>query len=101
MTRLVRSLGFAVSTYPSGTALLAGAPAAPPDEILLDLHLPGLRGPELLLRIRDHLPSRVIVMTGLDRPGVREACLAAGAVAYVAKPLTREQLARLLARPRA
>lgn len=99
LARLVRSLGFAASTYASGEALLADAPAKAPDEVLLDLHLPGLRGQELLARIHDRLSARVVVMTGLDRPGAREACLAAGAAAYVTKPLRREDLAGLLVHP--
>lgn len=100
LARLVRSLGFAAITYPSGEALLNGTSTdARPDEILLDLHLPGLRGPELLARIRDRLAARVVVMTGLDRPGARETCLGAGATAYITKPVTRDDLARLLARP--
>ena len=36
-------------------------------------------------------------MTGLDRPGAREACLEAGAAAYILKPVGREDLSRLLA----
>lgn len=97
LARLVRSLGFDASTYASGEALLATP--TPPDEVLLDLHLPGLRGPELLDRIRHRLAARVVVMTGLDRPGAREACLEAGAAAYITKPVLRDDLARLLGRP--
>lgn len=99
LVRLVRSLGFATATYKSGEALLAAAVESPPDQILLDLHLPGLRGPDLLDQIRHRLGARVVVMTGLDRPGAREACLDAGAAAYTTKPILREDLARLLARP--
>jgi DNA-binding response OmpR family regulator len=97
LARLVRSLGFDATTYPSGEALLAGATAAPPDDVLLDLHLPGLRGADLLGALRDRrIASRVVVMTGLDRPGSREACLGAGAAAYVTKPVSRGDLAVLL-----
>lgn len=98
--RLVRSLGFEADTYPSGEALLERAQATPPDQILLDLHLPGLRGPEVIAALRRFQPNaRVVVMTGLDQPGSREACLVAGAVAYVTKPLRRDDLAVLLGRP--
>lgn len=96
--RLVRSLGFDADAYASGEALLAGIAAAPPDEVLLDLHLPGLRGPEVIAALRDRrIGARVVVMTGLDRPGSREACLAAGATAYITKPIRRDDLAVLLA----
>lgn len=96
LARVVRSLGFDVETYGSGEALLAGARVRAPDEVLLDLHLPGLRGAALLAALRDlRGAARVVVMTGLDRPGSREDCLDAGAAAYVAKPVRREDLAEL------
>ena len=96
LARVVRSLGFDVETYGSGEALLAGAGVRAPDEVLLDLHLPGLRGAALLAALRDlHVTARVVVMTGLDRPGSRKDCLDAGAAAYVAKPVRREDLAEL------
>jgi FixJ family two-component response regulator len=97
LARLVRSLGFEAETYGSGEALLAGARDRAPDEVLLDLHLPGLRGVALLAALRDlHVAAPVVVMTGLDRPGSREACLNAGAAAYITKPVRREELAGLL-----
>jgi two-component system response regulator FixJ len=96
--RLVRSLGFDAETYPSGEALLAALAGSPPDDVLLDLHLPGLRGPEVIAALRRHgVAARVVVMTGLDPPGSREACLAAGAAAYTTKPIRRDDLAALLA----
>jgi CheY-like chemotaxis protein len=38
----------------------------------------------------------VIVMTGLDQPGARAACLAAGAEDYLLKPVSRADLERLI-----
>ena len=94
--RLVRSLGFRAETYPSGEAFLAAVAAVRPDEVLLDLHLPGLRGPEVIAAMRGRgVSARVVVMTGLDRPGSRDSCLDAGAFAYVTKPVGREDLALL------
>jgi FixJ family two-component response regulator len=100
LARVVRSLGFEAETYGSGEALLAGARARAPDQVLLDLHLPGLRGAALLEALHDlHVAARVVVMTGLDGPGSRDACLGAGAAAYVIKPVSREDLAELLGAP--
>lgn len=97
LARLVRSLGFEVATYASGEALLAGAAARPPADVLLDLHLPGLRGPDLLAILRSrHVAAHVVVMTGLDRAGSREACLAADAAAYILKPIRRDELVAIL-----
>jgi CheY-like chemotaxis protein len=95
--RLMRSLGHDVVTYPSAEALLAGLAEGRPDGVLLDLHLPGLRGQEAIAALRGRgIAAPVVVMTGLDRPGSREACLAAGAAAYVTKPIRRDDLATLL-----
>ncbi|TPE46946.1 response regulator transcription factor [Amaricoccus solimangrovi] len=102
LARLARSLGFDAATYPSGEALLSGlAPGgARPDEVLLDLHLPGLRGPDVIAALRRRgIGARIVVMTGLDRPGSRELCLGAGAAAYVTKPIRRDDLATLIGRP--
>ncbi|PKQ07125.1 MAG: response regulator [Alphaproteobacteria bacterium HGW-Alphaproteobacteria-10] len=95
--RLVRSLGFDAETHASAEALLERVVAAPPDAVLLDLHLPGLRGPDAIHALRHRSTrARIIVVTGLDHPGAREACLAAGAAAYLAKPVGRDELAALL-----
>jgi FixJ family two-component response regulator len=67
--RLVRTLGCEADTYPSGEALLATLIVSPPGDVLLDLHLPGLRGPELIAALgRRFVGARVVAMTGLDSP---------------------------------
>lgn len=61
-----------------------------PDVILLDLHLPGVNGIDLLLDItslhgrRNYLP--VLVLTGDGSREMRDAALAAGARDYLTKP---------------
>ncbi len=95
LARLVRSIGLDVETYGSGDALLAASKS--PHDVLLDLHLPGLRSADLIAALQNRrITARVLVMTGLDRPGSREACLSAGAVAYIIKPIHLEDLANFL-----
>jgi FixJ family two-component response regulator len=95
LARLVRSLGLEAETYGSGEEVLDDLTAS--GDVLLDLHMPGTHGPELISKLLSRYPSaHVIVMTGLDRPGARDACLAAGAVAYILKPVQRSDLERLL-----
>ncbi len=97
MARLATSLGWKASAHASGEALLDAMTLEPPSHILLDLHLTGLQGPPLIAALRDRsAPPRVIVMTGFDRPGARAACLAAGATAYLLKPVSRADLERLI-----
>ncbi len=97
LARVVRSLGYEVGLFPSGEAFLRAEPERAPAAMLLDLHLPGLQGAPLIARLRALAPgARIIVMTGRDSPGAREACLAAGAAAYVRKPMPRATLDALL-----
>ncbi|MFH0945263.1 MAG: ATP-binding protein, partial [Planctomycetota bacterium] len=61
-----------------------------PDLVLLDLHLPDMNGEELLGRLRAdpatrHIP--VVVLSADATPGQVEQLLAAGARAYLTKPL--------------
>jgi signal transduction histidine kinase/ActR/RegA family two-component response regulator len=62
-----------------------------PDLVLLDLHLPGIGGEEVLRRLRaDPVtagPPVVVVSADVTRSGNRERLLAAGAAEYLTKPL--------------
>ena len=97
MARLATSLGWKASAHASGEALLDAMRHDTPSHVLLDLHLSGLQGPPLIAMLREGSASpRVIVMTGFDRPGAGAACLAAGAAAYLLKPVSRVDLERLI-----
>ena len=61
-----------------------------PDVVLVAIQLPGMDRIGVLHRLRaDSTIARVpiIVMTGLELPGDRERCLAAGASSYLVKPV--------------
>jgi len=72
-----------------------------PDLILLDLHLPDIRGDEVL-RLLHHDPrtrSIPVVMVSADAtPGQIERLLAAGATDYLTKPLDVRKFLQLLDR---
>jgi len=96
LSRLVASMGMEAVTFGSGEALLATALPVSPKAILLDLHMPGLRGGPLVRAILARWPEvRVIVMTGHDRPGSQEEVIGAGAAAYLQKPIHGEDVATL------
>lgn len=97
LTLGTRSLGYDARTFASGEALLGAPFEVPPVLLLLDLHLPGVRGPDLIaqLRARGFTP-RIVVMTGRDSEGAKGSCLAAGADAYIRKPLSRADLSGFL-----
>ena len=65
LNRSLKRKGYLVSTVESGEEALTAVENDPPDLILLDLHLPGMDGIEVLreLRRRETLPQ-VLLMTG-------------------------------------
>ena len=71
-----------------------------PALVLLDLMLPGLSGWEVARRLRQDPRTSgvpIIAVSALSRPQERESALHAGCDAYVAKPFTPDELARLMA----
>ena len=68
------------------------------DLILLDLGLPGVQGVEALAAIREGCPAiPVVVLTASDNRHDIEACLRAGARAYVGKDAAPDALMQVLA----
>lgn len=66
------------------------------DAILLDLLMPGIGGHEVLKEIRASSPNMatpVIVVSVLADQETQDRCLAAGANAYLVKPVERNSLA--------
>jgi CheY-like chemotaxis protein/anti-sigma regulatory factor (Ser/Thr protein kinase) len=84
-------------TAPDGEAGLELARASAPDLVLLDLHLPGIDGDEVLDRLRADAATNaipVIVVSADATPAQIDALLARGALDYVTKPV---DIARLVA----
>jgi FixJ family two-component response regulator len=91
--RLLRAAGLVAECFPSGQAFLDSIATSPPDCVILDLHMPGLGGLQVLERLRS-FPTAfpTIVITGHDEPENQMRCLAGGAAAYLRKPLDDELL---------
>jgi CheY-like chemotaxis protein len=85
-------------TATDGQLGLALAREHRPDVILLDLHLPDLAGEEVLTRLRaDEATRRIpVVILSADATRQREPLLAAGASAYLTKPIGVVQLLEVL-----
>jgi len=91
-------LGGTVRMCDDGEQALRDAAERPPALILLDLMLPRLSGWEVARRLRqDPRTSSVpiIAVSALSRPQEREAALHAGCDAYLTKPFTPDDLARV------
>jgi signal transduction histidine kinase/ActR/RegA family two-component response regulator len=92
-------LGATVTVCSDGERGLAEAVERPPDLVLLDLMLPGLSGWEVARRLRQSPRTwgvPIVAVSALARPQEREAALHAGCDAYLPKPFTPEEMARVV-----
>jgi len=93
LKRLLRASGLEADSYASGKEFLDATLLREPDCVLLDLHMPRMTGLQVLRALkatRHALP--IIIITAHDAPEAREQCLAAGATAYLRKPLEEHEL---------
>jgi CheY-like chemotaxis protein/anti-sigma regulatory factor (Ser/Thr protein kinase) len=91
--------GMRLQSVTSGQAGLEAAAREVPDLILLDLHMPGLHGDEVLRRLRDKSVTAgipVAILSAEASPAVIRNMRAAGVIAYLTKPLDLTELGQLL-----
>ena len=91
--RLLRAAGFEPVRYSSAEAFLEDTTHAPPDCLVLDIHLGGASG----LDLRRHLTALgsaipVIFVTAHDEPKIREEAQQVGCSAYLRKPVPGQLL---------
>lgn len=71
--------------------------ATHPDVVLMDLVMPGMDGAAATRAIREGNPEvQVIALTSFKEQDLVQAALAAGAIAYLLKDVTAEELARAI-----
>jgi len=93
LKRLLRASGLEAGSYASGKDFLDASTQRRPDCVVLDLHMPGMSGLEVLRELRaSRSPLPAVMITAYDEPATREQCLAAGAAAYLRKPLDERLL---------
>jgi FixJ family two-component response regulator len=84
--------GFRVRTFISGGALL-GAATPPPDCLVLDLHMPGMSGFDVLALIGgERYPAPIIMMSGRGDIATAVATIEAGAHDFIEKPFESTEL---------
>src|SRR3954469_25436059 len=89
----LRYEGWQVSMAHTGTSAVTTAKDTRPDAVVLDMMLPDIDGPEVLLRMRTTLPDvPVVFLTARDAVEDRIAGLTAGGDDYVTKPFSLEEL---------
>jgi two-component system response regulator FixJ len=90
---LLASAHFPVRDYPTAEAFLARYSPGQPGCIILDVALPGMDGFELLARIRElRLHPPVLMLTAYGDIPMAVRALKSGAVDFIEKPYTDEQL---------
>ena len=88
LARLLIASSFDARAFESGQAFLDSLPDGPPDFVVLDLHMPGMNGLDVLAAMADAgVAVPVIMISGHATPEAQARCLAAGALAYLGKPL--------------
>ena len=98
----LQALGLRVSVVDGGSDALASCQADPPDLVLMDLQMPGMDGLEatrrlLALQREGHWPGApILALTAHASDADRSACLAAGMVGVLTKPLSLGSLQRQL-----
>ena len=67
--------------------------------IVLDLLLPDTEGRRILQQIHEsrHRGTTIFVLSGVDKPPIREECLALGAKKFIPKPFNPERIAEVIA----
>jgi FixJ family two-component response regulator len=89
LTRLLRSVGVPAAAHASGLDFLESRALHDVDCLVLDVHMPGMTGLEVLEEVRvaaSKLP--VVLMTGRYEAEFEERALAAGASALLRKPFS-------------
>jgi len=91
--RLLHSVGIRSSSYASALLYLESAAPGLADCVLLDLHLPGMSGIDLLEHLKETTPDLpVICMTGRDDPEMERRLAAAGGALCLRKPFDQAEL---------
>ena len=98
MRALLESYGIEVRAYASAREFLVESPAHATGCVLLDLHMPGMTGLELLETMQAQgMRVPVIAITGRSDSVLKERAARAGAVTLLDKPVSDEMLMNSLA----
>lgn len=100
LAMLLEMDGHAVRTAYSGADALAVVETFVPDLALIDVSMPDMSGMQLARMLRNNAAlanTRLIALTGYAGEADRQAATEAGFDAHVTKPVSGDQLARLIA----
>jgi two-component system response regulator FixJ len=90
---LVDSMGLSVEEFSSAEAFLNSGKSQAFDCLILDVRMPGLSGLELQRRLAyDDCPVPIVFMTAHCDEDVRTRAMEAGAVDFLSKPFSEQEL---------
>jgi len=93
LSRLLTTPGMIARAYATSDELFESVALKCPDCLVLDLQMPDMSGLDVLKYLNQRqIRIPTIVITGHDVKNSREACMNAGAVSYLLKPLDVELL---------
>jgi len=90
---MLEEMGHVVEEASDGAQALERFYLQQPDLVMLDMVMSGMYGLEVLTKIRQLNPeARVIVITADIQDSTKEQVRAAGAAAFITKPINRQKL---------
>ena len=88
LSRLIRSAGLDVATFPSALAFLEALPLGRPACLVLDVRMPGTSGLDLQVALKREAPDIPIVfLTGYGNVPTTVRAMKDGAIDFLQKPL--------------
>ena len=96
--RLLQADGFQPALFDSAETFIAAELTCAPLCVFVDMHLPGISGIDLQIRLRRQESAvPVIVMTADTTPSVRERAERNGCAAFLSKPFSDDAIMSLVA----
>ena len=93
LSRLLRSAGMDVETFPSGVEFLESLATRRPNCVVLDLHMPVVNGFDVQARLAESgVTVPVVIITGHDFDETRDRALSRFPMAYLRKPVNDQAL---------
>lgn len=98
LRKILEQAGYAVRDAEDGLKALALIKEDKPDLILLDRHLPGMTGSQVLREIRRHAPEvKVVVLTGYQAAEGEAKYRALGVKSFLSKDIDMDALLTVIA----
>jgi two-component system chemotaxis response regulator CheY len=95
--RLIEEMGHTVEEAADGAQALERYFLNRPDLVILDMVMTGMYGLEVLAKMRELNPAaRVIIATADIQTSTREQARAAGAAAFINKPVSKKELTEVV-----